>query len=102
MPRRNNSLNPYLPLPKKARRARKAVQIEEKKLGKHQAYGLAYVDEHKIVLDPRLKGKHKLEILLHELLHIAEPTMVEKDVLRISKVLANNAWRYGVRCVHVK
>lgn len=102
MPRRNNSLNPYQPPPKKERNPRRAVEMEEKKLGRHNAYAFAYFDEHKIVLDPRLKGKHKLEIFLHELLHIADPEMEEKDVVRISKVLSHNAWRHGVRFVHVK
>lgn len=103
MPRRNKPQNPYTPPAKKNRKAaRKSVHIEEKKLGRHNAYGFAYFEEHKIVLDPRLRGKHKLEILLHELLHIADPEMEEKEVIRISKVLAHNAWRYGVRFVHVK
>jgi len=49
------------------------IKIIYKKLGREQAHGIAESDGN-IYLDPRLKGKKHLEIMIHEILHILNPT----------------------------
>jgi len=54
-------------------------------------------DECWIWLDDRLKGKAKLDTLIHELLHAEHPAMSEEDVSRtatnIASVLYGEGWR---------
>jgi hypothetical protein len=50
-----------------------------------------------ITIDPRLRGRAKLEAILHESLHAANPTMSEADVSRIAKEQADIAWGEGYR-----
>jgi hypothetical protein len=73
------------------------MQIIYRKLGREKAWGQAYCRENIIELDVTLKGKHKLEIILHELLHIQNPLWEEDEVLRKSKQLANILWQQRYR-----
>lgn len=47
----------------------------------------------KILIDERLKGRKRLEILIHELIHVSFPTACEEHITEagkdISRVLAN-------------
>jgi hypothetical protein len=50
------------------------MKVIHRKLGKEKAYGLAHIDSNTIEIDSRLKPKHRLEITIHEALHILYPT----------------------------
>ena len=59
------------------------IKIIYKKLGREQAHGIAESDGN-IYLDPRLKGKKHLEIMIHEILHILNPTDSELAIIKKS------------------
>lgn len=77
----------------------KRVKIEHKKIGRHQAVGLAYKEERRIVLDSRLKGKDYICTAVHELLHIHRPELSEEEVDKLSTELTNDLWDLGIRKV---
>jgi hypothetical protein len=68
------------------------MKIVYRRLGREKAWGQAHCGENTIEIDPTLKGKHKLEIILHEALHIQNPAWDETDVIKKSKQMANLAW----------
>mgnify|MGYP003340817514 CR=1 FL=1 len=74
------------------------IRIKYRKLGKEQAYGIAESDGN-IYIDERLKGKKHLEILLHEVLHLLNPTEDEKTIIRKSVTLTKILWNEGYRRV---
>lgn len=74
------------------------IKIKYRKLGKEQAYGIAESDGN-IYIDERLKGKKHLEILLHEVLHLLNPTEDEKTIIRKSVTLTKILWNEGYRRV---
>ena len=74
------------------------IKIIYKKLGREQAHGIAESDGN-IYLDPRLKGKKHCEILIHEVLHLLNPTDDEKAIIRKSVTLTNILWKEGYRRV---
>lgn len=68
------------------------------------AYGWTYLPDAKsprrrpkILIDERLKGRKRLEIIIHELLHVSFPTACEEHVTEagkdISRVLAKLGYR---------
>ena len=74
------------------------IKIEHKKLGREKAYGMADSDG-TIYLDPRLKGKKHLEILVHETLHILYPMDSEEASISKSVTLCKLLWKMGYRRV---
>lgn len=74
------------------------IKIEHKKLGREKAYGMADSDG-TIYLDPRLKGKKHLEILVHECLHILYPMDSEEAIIDKSVTLCKLLWKEGYRRV---
>ena len=74
------------------------IKIIYKKLGREQAHGIAESDGN-IYLDPRLKGKKHCEILIHEVLHLLNPTDDEKAIIRKSVTLTNILWKENYRRV---
>lgn len=74
------------------------IKIIYKKLGREQAHGIAESDGN-IYIDPRLKGKKHLEIMLHEMLHIVNPADTEICIIRKSVTLCNILWKEGYRRV---
>jgi hypothetical protein len=79
---------------------RKKVQIRERKLGRHNAHGIVHEfdsDNPLIELDTKLKGRDRLVILTHELLHCAFPSLAEKRVIAISKLIAGALWAENYR-----
>ena len=72
------------------------IKIIYKKLGKEKAHGISFSDG-EVILDPRLKGKKHLEILLHEVLHLLNPTDDEKAIIRKSVTLTKVLWKEGYR-----
>jgi len=75
------------------------MKVIHRKLGKEKAYGLAHLDSNTIEIDTRLKPKHKLEITIHEALHILYPMESETAIVRKSKRLCAVLWNEGYRKV---
>jgi hypothetical protein len=78
------------------KKKKKYPKIIEKKLGREKAHGLAW-DDGVINLDPRLKGRHRLKILIHEICHHIWPKMSETEVTKKSGVVSNILWDQGYR-----
>ncbi len=70
----------------------KKIKVTYKKLGKEKVYGFANLGDNEIEIDPRLKGKKHLEIMLHECLHILYPEAEEDEIVRNSIILTNTLW----------
>ncbi len=78
-----------------------APTIKYRKLGRHRAHGfwIRSGTKESILLDTRLKGRHKLTITLHELLHALENDWSESRVTASSRMLSRKLWEAGYRCV---
>jgi hypothetical protein len=74
------------------------IKIIYKKLGREQAHGIAESDGI-IYLDPRLKGKKHLEIMIHEVLHVLNPADSELSIIKKSITLTKVLWKEGYRRV---
>lgn len=74
------------------------IKIIYKKLGREQAHGIAESDGN-IYIDQRLKGKKHLEIMIHEILHILNPTDSELAIIKKSITLTKVLWKEGYRRV---
>lgn len=72
------------------------IKVKYKKLGKQKAWGLANSDG-TIYIDPRLKGKKALEILIHECLHVLWEEEDEQQVINKSISLCNAIWQQRYR-----
>jgi hypothetical protein len=64
---------------------------------RHNAMGLAWVGDGLIEIDPRLKEKERIEVLVHELLHHMHPEWTEDEVDRHGQWLGLILWRQGYR-----
>ena len=73
------------------------IKIIYRKLGKEQASGLAYKEDRLIHLDSRLKGKEWLEVLIHEVLHIQNPTWSEIKIIGHSRELSEIVFNEAVK-----
>ena len=78
-----------------------ATITQAKKLGRHGVHGfwIGGKTKDRILIDPRLKGRHKLTITLHELLHSIAPDWSETHVTRASRMLSRKLWQAGYRAV---
>lgn len=72
-------------------------KIHHKKLGQRQAWGLAEFDE--IWIDPVTKGRKRLEIYIHETLHVIFPNMSEETVVEAAKEICRVLWKVNYRQV---
>ena len=79
----------------------KLPPVIERKLGRHKADGLCW-DDGTIEIDPRLKGKRRLETLIHEMIHHRHPHWTEEKVETEGEVLARFLWKHGVRTLDTK
>jgi hypothetical protein len=75
----------------------KIKKVVHRKLGKHKAQGLAWIDDRIIEIDERLKGKDHLEIVIHEVLHIINPKMIESKIIHQSRIIKDTLWKLGYR-----
>lgn len=66
-------------------------------LPKDELDGICLQRERLILIDDSLRRAHRLEILLHELLHAYDIDIPEVRVRGISRTLARAAWRMGYR-----
>ncbi len=74
------------------------MKVIKRKLARQKAWGLSHSDG-VIEIDERLKGRKKLEILIHEAMHILNPEMSEDEVVRQSKALTKLLWKEGYRWI---
>ena len=74
------------------------VRVNERKLGKHKASGLAWPDG-RIEIDPRQGPKEYLGTLVHELLHQAFPELKEDRIAGAEKLIAKHLWAENFRKV---
>jgi hypothetical protein len=74
----------------------KPPTITERKLGKHGAHGLCWSDG-TIEIDSRLRGKKRLEIVCHEIIHHLDPEWSEAKVLHAGRIMGNAIWKQGYR-----
>lgn len=79
--------------------AKKVHKVVHRKLGKEQAYGIAYPEENTMEIDARLKGYRYLLYLLHEHFHLKHPDWSETKVLRESSKTARFLWEMNFRYV---
>ena len=75
----------------------KKLNIQERYLGRHKAWGLFYHASKKIEIDPRQTSQHYLYVLIHELLHRSLPETTEEGVIRIAKLVAKGVWQQKYR-----
>jgi hypothetical protein len=69
-----------------------------RKLGREKAWGRAHKNG-LIELDPRLTGLGKLEILIHEYMHVQDWAMPEDEVVKRSRALAKFLHKNRVRII---
>jgi len=74
------------------------IRIKYRKLGKEKVYGVAHSDG-LIEIDERLKGRKKMEILIHEVLHLLWAEADEEEIEKKSITLTKIIWKENYRWV---
>lgn len=72
-------------------------RIRFKRKRNRGAWGLAYVNEYRIEIDPDLEPRTEMDIAIHEGLHVLFPYLPEDAVDEAGKTLADLLWRLGFR-----
>lgn len=69
-----------------------------------QAAGWAYLSDQKnprlprkILIDESLAGRRRLEIIIHECMHVCHPTVDEQHITDSAKDIAKILWSLGYR-----
>ena len=75
----------------------RTVRIDYRKLGKERAHGQFIPVLNIIEIDPRLKGKKHLDVLIHEGTHFLLPFMEEDAVAKFATDMAVILWADGYR-----
>jgi len=75
------------------------VRVVEQKLGRERAWGMA--SGNTIWLDERLRGQRRLEVTLHELMHLLYPHETEENVDHAGRLLSRILWRQGWRRIEM-
>ena len=73
-------------------------KVTNRKLGRERADGL-YHSDGMIEIDDRLKGKLRLETLIHEYFHHLDPEAVEEIINRKAAFMADFLWKNNVRII---
>ena len=87
---------------------RRLPKIVERPLMRHSADGMATQLLHTepaetpptepiLEIDPRLRGRIRLETIIHEALHLACPWMMEPVVLKVARYIAMIVWHLEYR-----
>lgn len=77
----------------------KPIKVIHNKLGRERAWGFVEDGSNIINLDSRLQGYRYVLYLLHEALHVIEPTWSETRVRKESSRLAKLLWENNIRWV---
>lgn len=83
----------------KRRKNKPVVKVIWRKLGKERAWGQATIGKGLVEVDPRLGAKRQLEVLIHEVTHLAHPSMSEAEVDRTGKMICKVLWAQDYRRV---
>ena len=80
---------------------KRSPKVVFRKLGKEQAWGQAWHDDKKplIEIDPRLGAKRQLEVLIHEASHLVLPELPETKIDSVGKYICNVLWSQNYRRV---
>lgn len=72
-------------------KGKEPIKILLSHLGNYKADGLAWPEDRTMAIDKRLKGLRKLDVIIHEIIHIQNPKwpeiMVEGKATEIAKIL---------------
>ncbi len=74
-------------------------EVPKPRLGRMRVWGIAEHSKYRITLDTTTDPKQFFGAAIHELLHLAMPTMEEAEVLRVESVLRETLWRMRFRRV---
>jgi hypothetical protein len=80
-------------MPKK----KQPIKVLYSHLGQYKAIGLAWPDDRVIAIDKRIKGLTKIDVSVHELLHITLPKLTEEEVTKAASEIAKVLWDMGFR-----
>lgn len=79
----------------------KAARIVEEHLGHRRASGLVWASgagyKNTVHIDPRQSERGFLGTLIHELFHIAIPSITEPYIVALEKYIATSLWKAGYR-----
>lgn len=74
------------------------AKIAERKLGRERAWGQYWPDGGgRIEIDPRLRSRGRLRVLIHEALHHVFKSAGETQVTNAAGIVALILWRDGFR-----
>ena len=73
------------------------IVVNEVKLGRQKLWGQTNCTDGVVDIDPRMKSKKYMRILLHESLHVCFPEMKEMAVRRASRLMRDVLWKQGYR-----
>ena len=80
-----------------ARKRFRRIKIEWQEM--RTTWGLAYTDEHRIVLDPRMTDGTLLDVASHEVAHVICPYLEEEAVELLGRHIGDVLTRLGFRRV---
>ena len=75
----------------------KHPKVVERKLGREQAFGLAWEERGLMEIDPRQNAKDYTDTLIHEWFHLEFPEWGERKIAAKSKKLAAFLWKMNHR-----
>jgi hypothetical protein len=70
----------------------KRIKIQDRKLGKEKAHGLAHAPD-LIEIDPKQNSRERLDTVCHEALHLLLPSEPEVRIIALSNRLSDLLWR---------
>ena len=68
-------------------------------LGQYRADGMAECENRIIFIDKRLRGHRKMEVIIHEIIHVQNPKWPEIMVEGKAREIADILWEMGFRAV---
>jgi predicted SprT family Zn-dependent metalloprotease len=78
-----------------AKKRLKRIKIEFAEM--RTTWGVAYPDEHRIVLDPRMDDVTMIEVASHEVAHVCCPYLEEDTVELLGRQIAATLARLGFK-----
>lgn len=81
---------------------KRKITVKKRKLGREKCWGQAFVGEDYMEVDQTLRGKRRLRIYAHEILHLLWPDASEKEIEEKSTILTDTLWNEGYRWSDLK